>query len=135
MEIDSIGEGKYGYEEYERGGYPDQQSLFQTTDLRYDRTDIDQKVEAVARGPINNGLTPMLTSGIDASVKTEVEFSWDGKEGTTCTGSISGRADDDKGNFAEVKASQNSNGEGKASISAGHESKGDSSDNKDNTSK
>lgn len=77
-------------------------------------TTIDSKTQAEARHKL---LKPMKVSG---SVSGDVTINWGGKDGVSISGGASGEVRDDKGNYAKGEVRQNSNGEGSATISAGH---------------
>ncbi len=70
---------------------------------------------------MKNQIKPM---DVDAGFKATVEWSWGGKESTPVSGSLAVSANDDKGNYAEITVTQDTNGEGKTTVTAGHE-KGD----------
>jgi hypothetical protein len=57
---------------------------------------------------------------IGGSAEARVEASWGGKEGANVSVGVSGEVHDDNGNYAKGDIKQNSNGEGSASVSAGH---------------
>jgi hypothetical protein len=69
-------------------------------------------------GQMKNQIKPM---DVDAGFKATVEWSWGGKESTPVSGSLAVSANDDKGNYAEITVTRDSNGEGKTTVTAGHE--------------
>jgi hypothetical protein len=61
-------------------------------------------------------IAPMKFGG---SGEVGVDISWGGKDGVEVSGHAKGEVHDKKGNYAEVKAEQNSDGTGKVSASGG----------------
>ncbi|HEX2583188.1 MAG TPA: hypothetical protein VHL30_03635 [Chlamydiales bacterium] len=62
-------------------------------------------------------LRPMEAGG---SVEGKLVIDWGNPEGPSWSGSISAEAHDDNGNYAKVEVKQDSDGKGRAEVSAGH---------------
>jgi len=76
----------------------------------------DRRTSQVAQ---HNRITPMM-SRAGGSGDLGVDISWGGPNGVEASGHAKGEVHDDNGNYAELKAEQNSDGTGNVSISAGH---------------
>lgn len=86
----------------------------QTVTLCTSPKEIEQRTQKVAK---------IASKNPNANGRADITFEWGGKDGPTVSGSISGGFSDDKGNRAGVKVEVQSDGSGKATISAEHEKK------------
>ena len=66
-----------------------------------------------------NMAIPSFKAGGSGEVR--IEGSWGGKDGPDVNVSVSAEVHDSQGNYVEAEVSQDSSGEGSASVSAGHE--------------
>ncbi|OGN55791.1 MAG: hypothetical protein A3D96_04365 [Chlamydiae bacterium RIFCSPHIGHO2_12_FULL_44_59] len=75
--------------------------------------------ERIQKVTQNNGLqiAPMEAGG---SVEVKVEANWGGKDGPGVQIGASGEIHDNHGNYAKGEVTQDSSGEGRTSLSAGH---------------
>jgi hypothetical protein len=64
-----------------------------------------------------SSVSPLKAGG---NVEAKIDISWGGKEGTEVNFGVAGEIHDNSGNYAKGELSQDSDGEGKVSISAGH---------------
>jgi hypothetical protein len=76
--------------------------------------EVEQRTQKVAK---------IASSNANASGRADITFEWGGKDGPSVSGSISGSCSDDRGNKAEVRVSVESDGSGKATVSAEHDKK------------
>ncbi len=100
------------------GSWPFTRSAFPQTTV----SELMQKMRDIARG--GNKFAPLMSkAGYSAGVKAEIE--WGSDDGVEFNASCHGKFHDDKGNYVEVKVEQDSNGIGRASVSADHEAGSD----------
>ena len=64
--------------------------------------------------------TIMRLTKTGGSVEGSLTFEWGGEEGTSWASGFAAEAYDDKGNYAKIELKQDSDGKGKAEVSAGH---------------
>jgi len=64
--------------------------------------------------------THLMKRAGNGSADVNVTVSWGGKDGVTISGGASGEVYDTHGNYAKAEVKHDSNGEGNATISAGH---------------
>lgn len=82
-----------------------------------------ENLSHLVKGYQKDGWNVMISQIKPTGAKGEVkiEVSWGEKDGAKLTGTASVSADDDKGNYIEISASQDSDGNGKVDVTAGHE--------------
>jgi hypothetical protein len=76
------------------------------------------KTRSVTHKPFASAIIRPMEAG--GRVEGKVVFEWGGEEGPSWSSGISAEAHDDKGNYAKVEVRKDSDGKGRAEVSAGH---------------
>ncbi len=75
----------------------------------------------------DTGIKPLE---VNASGEIKADISWGDKDGVKVSVGAAGQVSDDKGNYIKGEIKQDNNGQGSASVSAGHENDAKSGKNK-----
>jgi hypothetical protein len=96
--------------------HPNCQVVTKITVLLTARSEVEERTEKASR---NHVIRNIPIKGVSAEAGVSIE--WGGQKGTGVSGYVSGSAEDDRGNKAEVKVEVNDDGSGKASVVVGHD--------------